>query len=98
MRRGDDFIAVTQAQCPQCHVDRVRAVRARDATLHAQRFRPRLFKSIHLPATNIGRLGNYFGDSLVNLVFDGQILRVKINKWNFHSRLFRIRTSESETA
>ena len=83
MSRIDHFIAWLQTKCPQGDVDRVRAVRARDATLHAKRFRPRVLESVHVLSANVSRLGDHLGNGLVDLLFDRQVLRVEINEWDF---------------
>src|SRR5439155_4283755 len=86
MRGGDDFVAGPETKSPQCDVDRVCAVCARDATLHAKRFRPRVLESVHVPSANVSRLGDHLGNGLVDLLFDRQVLRVEINEGDFHGK------------
>src|SRR6478736_1495060 len=84
MCRGNYFVPRPETKPPKCDVDCVGPVRTRDATLYTKCSRPRLLESVHVSAANVSRLSNHFGNGVVNLVFDRQVLRVQINEGDLH--------------
>src|SRR5438552_3946002 len=84
MCRRDHLVAGLYTKSPQGDVNRVCPIRAGDAAFHANRARPCLLKGVHVPPTNVSRLGDDFGNRAVDLLFDRQVLRVQINKGDFH--------------
>src|SRR5262249_2710750 len=98
MCRCDDLIAGLYTKSSQSEINCVRAISARDATFYAKRTRPFVLKRIHVPPANVGRLGDDGSNRGVDFLFNRQILRVQINKGDFHSEKLEVREQKSGSA
>ena len=82
--RRDHFISRFHSQTPHRNIERVRSVGAGNAVFDTDGFSPGLFKCIHVRASNKGGVGDHLCDRRIDLGFDAEVLRVQINKGNFH--------------
>src|SRR5215471_21820863 len=96
MCRRDDLVAGLYTKSSQSEINCVRAIGARDATLYAKRTRPFVLKGIHVPPANVGRFGDDGSNCGIDFLFNRQILRVQINKGDFHAQKLETEVRSAE--